>query len=473
MASSSSQSTKVWTYGDVKRDLCTDFKLYEEYVKEYVCCVCSILYPSIHTTECGHVVCVTCATALLKDSCPECTQPLTKPRVTETRILSRKVSSGIQLRCVWSTCTMMCKFDEWLAHINQKCLLRPRDCFDCGTTVTQGLYDDHQARECKAKWMDCKICHTHHRIEECPTSIITCPYTIYGCDQKGRRDWICNLHAVECHTKHVQFVETFVGNLQQRLQLSELLYNESEKDDDDIQGGGGNDNHNSNKKKRKRLDPSSITLPHPLQRKQPTEIGERWSLIDSILAIPNHNDRPHVMVADSINKWFIGVLQKRVKSINDLSAVCFPGFNTGTNESIPTMSGRIRPLFPTRDAQKAFYNGLQLGDHLDVLIEEKIKDGEPPDWFWTQGIVVDLMSKISVTVKITTKPKHLKNPVTLISFYYSTMSLYNKCAPFDTFYGRENYSPLLYPPRHVEENPPLSFSSSLLSPSSASSFPLL
>ena len=471
MASSSSslQSAKVLVYADVNRGWFTNQEKYDDYAAKYACCVCTTLYPTVHTTLCGHAVCSACSQTLPSDACPHCTLPLGNPRVIEFKIASRDVASSLQLKCVWSECTSVCTFSDFLVHVNQQCRHRRRECMDCGVTITQGEYNDHEGKECKAKWVtDCKACQSNHRVDECPTSVIPCPYFRYGCVETGPRADILNKHALENYKKHLQCVDSFVKALHQQLF-----------DKSDVGKANKDDNNNNNKErdihssKRKRMDTvssvssssssSSLVSSKLLEKTRPTEIEERWACIDSILAIKKQSDRPFVMVSDPQHHWYIAQLQSRVQSGScDRVAIHYVGFLSKFDESIPTMSGRIRPLFPTYAAQVEFYAGLQRGDHIDIHLEQKQPDGQGSTWHWAQGIIILLHPGVSISIKIIDKPNDVKDSASVVEIYYTKLSYC--CAPYGSFYKREDYSSHIYPPRVLEL--PLSSSSSSSSSSS-------
>ena len=483
------QTVTLLNYGDVKRDLFVDVNKYDEYASKYTCSVCLVMKPMLYTTtECFHVLCESCADSLPSSLCPKCREPLRQPRVTHVGLITREISTGLALSCRWSSssngdgegesgggggggCKEVVEFGKWLDHVNRTCVYKPRECVECSSVVTERFFLRHQMLECKARFVDCDSCpqrqlHKNelqtHKTGVCPGTVLYCMFGKYGCTFSGKRGSISmDHHHSDKAKEHLDFVDGFVARLNKRflenaIQLPPppppLLQLSS-----------------SSSLSSKRQRPNTVVSSAPLLfassptiTRPQTEAEQRWKLLDSILDIPFPSSCPHVLVADSKNQWYIASIQKRVHTIssspssfpspphpssfNDHISVEFLGFSDSANETVATMSGRVRPLFSTRQAQVDFYTNLNVHSQVDIRIRD-LPVGHF-NWIWAQGVVTR-HSFNCIVIKITKRPDGDDRVQQTEPLCLDAVTIQWRCAPFNSVYGLERYCPQLHEPRSL------------------------
>ena len=350
MASSSSSSVAsplslATEWQHATNDLCTDPALYAQLATKYACVVCTVLEPAVYVTSCLHVVCQTCAEKLT--DCPYCSAPLVMPRVAHNALVSHEVGSSLRFRCVYGSassggssnsstpvrkdthCSDILTFTHWLDHCNTKCGYRPRTCLECSVVVTVGTYASHVAQECKARFVDCPKCPqthihvdamAHHNNVDCLGAVRPCRYATHGCTVTGTADKLA-LHCPAARDIHLDLVSHALAATQRRLSEMETRMASSSSPpssssssppsgvqvmSENKEGGDGGIGDTSLKRPR-----TDTVVVRSSSSRRSTEAEERWKILETILAIPNIHDRPHVLVADSKNGWYIGVIRSR------------------------------------------------------------------------------------------------------------------------------------------------------------------
>ncbi|KAL9953814.1 hypothetical protein ACROYT_G041280 [Oculina patagonica] len=205
----------------------SDVKFVDRLDERLACPICKNIFIEPWQTSCGHRFCRNCLDPLLRPTCLRC--PLDgeiisqdgsfRDRCCEREVLDLKCSCRYKKRsCDWNgelrylkTHEDSCQFGDVQClpcdqtverrHVEQHrtndCINRAIKCTYCGKEVPQTYMKDH-LEVCLKFPIDCILCcgqeaiprdmMEEHVTTECPKAEVLCPFTLHGCDFKGKRD---------------------------------------------------------------------------------------------------------------------------------------------------------------------------------------------------------------------------------------------------------------------------------------------
>ncbi|XP_074632134.1 TNF receptor-associated factor 3-like [Acropora palmata] len=246
-----------------------------------ICPICKTVFKEPWQTSCGHRFCKLCLESLLRETsmrCPVDGHQISQDESFRDKCCEREILD-LRCRCQYhgKNCNWMGEFRNFEAH-EASCQYGNAQCSACGETMERRKLEEHALNDCSKRAVMCTYCggtvlHSSmkdhldfcrklpescpllcgkeaiprdmlddHLTMECPQAEVRCPFSIHGCEFKGKKESIddhlrknimvhvekMNQSTAENQRKHAKVEEKMTSLEKENNTLKQQLQNQSE-----------------------------------------------------------------------------------------------------------------------------------------------------------------------------------------------------------------------------------------------------